>query len=95
MILQFEDWNRSGRLADLVRYHIVSCETLMLSDLKSTKLVVSTSGYMLHFSLEQVTCAHISQTDRQVLDSIIQSVDHHLYEPKVSVGFKNRVLLCE
>lgn len=52
---QYEEWNRFGRLADLVRYHIVACEMLTLSDLKTTKLVVSTSGHTLHFSLQQVT----------------------------------------
>ncbi|XP_041639647.1 stabilin-1 isoform X2 [Cheilinus undulatus] len=46
----FEEWNRYGRLDELVRYHIVSCETLTLSDLKTTKTVVSTSGLPLRFS---------------------------------------------
>lgn len=52
--LQFEAWKRAGRLADLVRYHVVSCEALTLSDLKTTNQVVSTSGYTLHFTTNQV-----------------------------------------
>ncbi|KAM8913550.1 stabilin-1 [Spinachia spinachia] len=47
----FEEWDQSGRLAELVRYHILSCETLTLSDLKTTKAAVATSGHTLHFSL--------------------------------------------
>lgn len=58
VFVQYEEWNRFGRLADVVRYHIVSCEMLNLNDLKTTKLVVSTSGHTLHFSLEQVTHTH-------------------------------------
>lgn len=52
--LQFEAWQRAGRLKDLVRYHVVSCETLTLSDLKTTNQAVSTSGYTLQFTTNQV-----------------------------------------
>ncbi|CAJ1052034.1 stabilin-1 [Xyrichtys novacula] len=48
----FEEWEASGRLDELTRYHIVSCETLTLSDLKTTKTAVSTSGETLHFSFQ-------------------------------------------
>ncbi|KAF3856732.1 hypothetical protein F7725_017455 [Dissostichus mawsoni] len=46
----FEEWNQFGRLPDLVRYHVVSCETLTLSDLKTTKLAsdYTTSNGVIH-----------------------------------------------
>lgn len=55
--LQQEDWRDLARLDDLVRYHIVSCEMLRLSDLQSTQLAVSTSGHTLRFSQQQVSSA--------------------------------------
>ncbi|XP_036007655.1 stabilin-1 [Fundulus heteroclitus] len=48
-----DEWKSSGRLEHLVRYHIVSCEILTLSDLKTTKSVVSISGYTLEFSVKE------------------------------------------
>ncbi|KAM7421982.1 hypothetical protein PAMA_010184 [Pampus argenteus] len=48
-----EEWAQRGRLGDLVRYHIVSCETLTFSDLKTTERAVSASGHTLHFNLQQ------------------------------------------
>uniref|UniRef100_A0AAQ4QDY4 EGF-like domain-containing protein n=1 Tax=Gasterosteus aculeatus aculeatus TaxID=481459 RepID=A0AAQ4QDY4_GASAC len=56
--MSFEEWDQSGRLSELVRYHILSCETLTLSDLKTTKVAVATSGHTLHFSLREVTHTH-------------------------------------
>ncbi|MEQ2240159.1 hypothetical protein ILYODFUR_011957, partial [Ilyodon furcidens] len=47
------EWKRAGRLEHMVRYHIVSCEILTLSDLKTTKSVVSVSGYSLELSLKE------------------------------------------
>ncbi|XP_034152145.1 stabilin-1 isoform X2 [Esox lucius] len=44
-------WELQGRALDLANYHIVSCETLKLSDLRSTSRVVTESGYQLIFSL--------------------------------------------
>ncbi|XP_061796458.2 stabilin-1 isoform X2 [Nerophis lumbriciformis] len=48
-----EEWKQSNRLNDLVRYHIVSCETLTLNDLQTTDRAVSTSGSTLRFSLQR------------------------------------------
>ncbi|KAM4583486.1 stabilin-1 [Fundulus diaphanus] len=47
------EWKSLGRLEHLVRYHIVSCEILTLNDLKTTKSVVSISGYTLEFSVKE------------------------------------------
>ncbi|XP_029989348.1 stabilin-1 isoform X2 [Sphaeramia orbicularis] len=46
-------WQRSGRLGDLLRYHVVACETLTLNDLTTTQRVIATSGHSLHFSQNQ------------------------------------------
>uniref|UniRef100_UPI003AACEC6C stabilin-1 n=1 Tax=Centroberyx gerrardi TaxID=166262 RepID=UPI003AACEC6C len=47
------EWIGLGRLGDLTRYHVVSCETLMFNDLKTTESVIATSGHTLHFTLQQ------------------------------------------
>ncbi|XP_037346204.2 stabilin-1 [Pungitius pungitius] len=75
----FEEWDQSGRLAELVRYHIVSCETLTLSDLKTTKAVVATSGHTLHFSLREGS-VWVNNMTRIVRSDYITSngVIHHV-----------------
>jgi len=45
----------SSHMSDLMRYHIVSCEELRESDLKSVKEVVTSSGYKLRFSVRDVS----------------------------------------
>lgn len=76
----FEEWNQFGRLPDLVRYHVVSCETLTLSDLKTTKLAVSTSGYTLHFSLQEGSVwvnnrSKIIKSDYTTSNGVIHHID--------------------
>ncbi|XP_076599998.1 stabilin-1 [Chaetodon auriga] len=76
----FEEWNLAGRLADLVLYHVVSCETLTLSDLKTTKLAVSMSGYTLHFSLQQGSVwvnnrSRIVKSDYTTSNGVIHHID--------------------
>ncbi|XP_010770804.1 stabilin-2-like, partial [Notothenia coriiceps] len=76
----FEEWNQFGRLPDLVRYHVVSCETLTLSDLKTTKLAVSTSGYTLHFSLQEGSVwvnnrSRIIKSDYTTSNGVIHHID--------------------
>ncbi|XP_049894320.1 stabilin-1 [Epinephelus moara] len=76
----WQEWDQFGRLPDLVRYHIVSCETLTLSDLKTTKLVVSTSGHTLHFSLLQGSVwinnrSRIVKSDYTTSNGVIHHID--------------------
>ncbi|XP_037641895.1 stabilin-1 [Sebastes umbrosus] len=76
----FEDWKLFGRISDLVRYHIVSCESLTLSDLKTTQLAVSTSGYTLHFSLQEGSVvinnrSRIVKSDYTTTNGIIHHID--------------------
>lgn len=52
---QIEPWINSSHMPDLLRYHIVSCEELRESDLKSVKEVVTSSGYKLRFSVRDVS----------------------------------------
>ncbi|XP_071349438.1 stabilin-1 [Trachinotus anak] len=74
------DWRDLGRLNDLVRYHIVSCETLTLSDLKTTERAVSLSGHMLHFSLKQGSVwinniSRIVKSDYTTSNGVIHHID--------------------
>ncbi|KAM9859281.1 stabilin-1 [Aulostomus maculatus] len=77
------EWMKSGRLSDVVRYHIVSCEALTLSDLKSTESVVATSGHTLHFSLHQDSVwinnrSRIIKSDYTTSNGVIHHVDSML-----------------
>uniref|UniRef100_W5UBP3 Stabilin-1 n=1 Tax=Ictalurus punctatus TaxID=7998 RepID=W5UBP3_ICTPU len=45
-------WMRKNRSPDLLRYHIVSCEELSESELKSNRRVVTASGHALNFSVQ-------------------------------------------
>lgn len=76
----FQAWKRAGRLADLVRYHVVSCETLTLSDLKTTSQAVSTSGYTLQFTTNQHSVwinnsSRIVKSDYTTSNGVIHYVD--------------------
>ncbi|XP_035517937.1 stabilin-1 [Morone saxatilis] len=78
-----EEWSQFGRLSDLARYHVVSCETLTLSDLKTTKLAVSTSGYSLHFSLQEGSVwinnrSRIVKSDYTTSNGVIHHIDKML-----------------
>ncbi|TSM44109.1 Stabilin-1 [Bagarius yarrelli] len=44
-------WESKNRIPDLLRYHIVSCEEISGSQLKSMTHVVSASGHVLNFSV--------------------------------------------
>ncbi|XP_044205816.1 stabilin-1 [Thunnus albacares] len=75
-----EEWKQHGRVDHLVRYHIISCETLTLSDLKSTERAVSTSGHTLHFSLQQGSVlvnnrSKIIKSDYTTTNGIIHYID--------------------
>ncbi|KAK2861690.1 hypothetical protein Q5P01_001223 [Channa striata] len=75
-----DQWKSFGRLNDLVRYHMVSCEILSLDDLKTTERVVSTSGHTLHFSLQQGSVwvnnrSRIVKSDYTTRNGIIHHID--------------------
>ncbi|KAF3690257.1 Stabilin-1 Fasciclin, EGF-like, laminin-type [Channa argus] len=75
-----DQWQLFGRLDELVRYHIVSCERLTLSDLKTTERVVSTSGHTLHFSLQQGSVwlnnrSRIVKSDYTTTNGVIHHID--------------------
>nr|XP_061814251.1 stabilin-1-like [Nerophis lumbriciformis] len=73
------DWKLSGRLNDLVRYHIVACEKLTWNDLQSTQKAISTSGYPLTFTLQQGS-VWVNNASRIVKSDYVTSngVIHHL-----------------
>ncbi|XP_040014670.1 stabilin-1 [Xiphias gladius] len=75
-----DEWKAFGSLTDLVRYHIVSCETLTLSDLKTTERAVSVSGHVLHFSLLQGSVwinnrSRIVKSDYTTSNGVIHHID--------------------
>uniref|UniRef100_A0A8C7NTQ0 Stabilin 1 n=1 Tax=Oncorhynchus mykiss TaxID=8022 RepID=A0A8C7NTQ0_ONCMY len=75
-----EAWESQGRSPDLANYHMVSCETLMLSDLKTTSKAVAVSGHQLTFSLKDGSVyinddARIVSSDYVTADGVIHYID--------------------
>ncbi|KAM4612808.1 stabilin-1 [Polymixia lowei] len=75
-----DEWTALGRLADVVRYHVVSCESLSLSDLKTTSRAVASSGHTLEFTLNQGSVyvnnvSRIVQGDLTLSDGVIHLVE--------------------
>ncbi|KAM4587188.1 stabilin-1 [Odontesthes bonariensis] len=75
-----DQWKKMGRLEQLVRYHIVACEILTLSDLKTSGRAVSVSGHTLHFSLQQGSVwinnrSRIVRSDYTTSKGIIHHID--------------------
>uniref|UniRef100_A0A3B5QNS4 Stabilin 1 n=1 Tax=Xiphophorus maculatus TaxID=8083 RepID=A0A3B5QNS4_XIPMA len=77
------EWKRAGRLPDLTRYHVVSCEILTLSDLKTATRAVSLSGYTLEFSLKEGSVwinnqSVIVKSDYTTSNGVIHYIDRML-----------------
>ncbi|XP_072237543.1 stabilin-1 [Leuresthes tenuis] len=75
-----DEWKKMGYFSQLVRYHIVSCESLTFSDLKTTERAVSVSGHTLHFSLQQGSVwinnrSRIVRSDYTTSNGIIHHID--------------------
>ncbi|CAL8336057.1 unnamed protein product [Lota lota] len=76
------DWVSQGQIQSLVQTHMVSCEVLSFSDLKTTKRAVSLSGHTLDFTLQQGD-VYINNRSRIIgsdvtTDGIIHYVDQVL-----------------
>ncbi|KAI3369756.1 hypothetical protein L3Q82_024579, partial [Scortum barcoo] len=96
----FMEWYDFGRLTDLIHYHIISCETFTLSDLKTSNLAVATSGHTLHFSLQQGSVwinnrSRIVKSDYTTFNGVIHHIDtmltpYRLYDkPKLQYSSLN------
>ncbi|KAJ8400891.1 hypothetical protein AAFF_G00392450 [Aldrovandia affinis] len=48
-----EPWVNASRAADLLRYHLVGCEQLLVADLQSIGKVVAISGHVLRFAVRE------------------------------------------
>ncbi|KAM4741209.1 stabilin-1 [Anableps anableps] len=77
------EWKSSGRLEHLIRFHVVSCEILTLSDLKTTKSAVSVSGYTLEFSVKEGSVwinnrSVIVKSDYTTSNGVIHHIDRLL-----------------
>ncbi|RXN04357.1 stabilin-1-like protein [Labeo rohita] len=82
--LQVEKWKNSSHSPDLLRYHIVSCEELRESDLKSVKEVVTSSGYKLRFSVRDGVVyindnTKIITSDVECSNGVIHFIDKILF----------------
>ncbi|KAF5908876.1 stabilin-1-like, partial [Clarias magur] len=82
-------WDLKKRSPDLMRYHIVSCEELSESELRSITRVVAASGHVLNFSTRDGAVyingdAKIIKSDYECFNGVIHFIDKVLipYEVK-------------
>ncbi|XP_024125650.1 stabilin-1 isoform X1 [Oryzias melastigma] len=73
-------WKDLGRIQDLVYHHIISCESLSLSDLKTTERAVAVSGQTLQFSLQEGSVwinnrSRIVKSDYTTTSGVIHHID--------------------
>ncbi|XP_046881637.1 stabilin-1 isoform X2 [Hypomesus transpacificus] len=95
-------WESRGRSSDLLRYHIVSCETLMLDNLKTTSKAVTISGHQLTFSVKEGTVyingdTQIVTSDFTTADGVIHYIDKVLtpYELKDKPSLSAKINFTE
>ncbi|KTF93204.1 hypothetical protein cypCar_00011236 [Cyprinus carpio] len=82
--LEVEKWKNTSHSSDLLRYHIVSCEELRESDLKSVKEVATSSGYKLRFSVRDGVVyindkTKIITSDVECSNGVIHFIDKVLF----------------
>ncbi|XP_030632865.1 stabilin-1 [Chanos chanos] len=80
---QMASWQNASHAEDVIRYHIVGCEELFLSDLKSINSVVAASGHLLNFSVREDVLyinekAKIITSDYQSTNGVIHFIDQVL-----------------
>ncbi|POI31311.1 hypothetical protein CIB84_004938, partial [Bambusicola thoracicus] len=49
----FEEWKSRGLLQELLRYHMVGCQKLLLSDLEAQESITSLSGHMIKITKKE------------------------------------------
>ncbi|XP_070594767.1 stabilin-1 isoform X2 [Erythrolamprus reginae] len=49
----FSDWDKAGCIKDLLRYHIVICQTLLSDDLESQDSLTALSGHKIRVSMKE------------------------------------------
>lgn len=54
-LLQVKDWVAKGVMAQVLRYHMVGCASLLYSDLTAVANITSLHGDPIHISYSQVT----------------------------------------
>ncbi|XP_029947461.1 stabilin-1 [Salarias fasciatus] len=75
-----QTWNSAGRVTDLTFYHVVSCETLNFTDLKTTERAISVLGHALHFSVREGAVwinnrSRIVKSDYATSNGVIHHID--------------------
>ncbi|MBN3308760.1 STAB1 protein, partial [Amia calva] len=91
--LQLDDWKNTSRISHLLRYHIVGCQSMLFSDLRSVSKLVSLSGHTLHISVKGDTVyinedAKIITSDYVTYNGVVHFIDKVLtpYDLKQSNG---------
>ncbi|XP_062842365.1 stabilin-1 [Trichomycterus rosablanca] len=82
-------WLNKGRAPDLLRYHIVGCDQLSESELKSVSRVVAFSGHVLNFSVRDGAVyingdTKIITSDYECSNGIIHFIDKVLVPYQVT-----------
>ena len=58
-------------MAQVLRYHMVSCASLLYSDLTTITNITSLQGDPIHISYSQVTTEHEKAGDRTIKQSVL------------------------
>ena len=69
-LLQVKDWTAKGVMAQVLRYHMVGCASLLYSDLTTITNITSLHGDPIHISYSQVT-EHEEAGDRIIKQSAL------------------------
>ncbi|TRZ01615.1 hypothetical protein DNTS_022971 [Danionella cerebrum] len=82
--VSIDAWMNSSHTPNLLRYHIVSCETLYESDLKSVAEAVTANGQKLRFSVREGEVyindkAKIITSDYECFNGVIHFIDNILF----------------
>nr|XP_015202668.1 PREDICTED: stabilin-1 [Lepisosteus oculatus] len=86
-----EDWTNTNRTPHLLRYHLVGCQSLQLSDLQSVKKLISLSGHSLHISVKEDT-VYINEETKIVISDYVTSngVLHFIDKVLIPYDLKNK-----
>ncbi|XP_056614920.1 stabilin-1-like [Triplophysa dalaica] len=89
--LTVEAWLNKSFTPDLLRNHIVGCEELRESDLRSVKEVMSSSGHKLRFSVKDGVVhindyAKIITSDYECINGVIHFIDKVIFPYELPVN---------
>ncbi|OXB60701.1 hypothetical protein ASZ78_011541 [Callipepla squamata] len=69
-VYQFKEWKSRGLLQELLRYHMVGCQKLLLSDLEAQESLTSLSGHTIKIT-EKENSIYLNEEAKVVMSDIV------------------------